>query len=541
MKYKGGRQKPDAITAEVISNRLKTIAELMGEILVKSSFSANIKERRDCSTAIFDGDGRLVAQAEHIPLHLGSMMGVVKEILKKFAQNIDGGDVFISNDPYFGGTHLPDITMVAALFKEGKIVNFVANIAHHSDIGGAQAGGISGNARTLYEEGLRIPPLKIVKKGTVDPGLLNFIITNCRVSQERETDLRAQIATNNMGIRYLDQVYEKYGVSAVKISMEEMLSYTERRLKRKISEIPEGIYCFKDWLDDDGISDKPIPIRVCIKVADGSLEFDFTGTGPQSKGALNVARSALIATIYYAVKAFIDPELAANAGMERLIKIKTPTKSIVNPQPPAAVGARTDTCQRIAGTIIGALNQALPQKAVAGSNDASTAVVFSKDNEFVYVEAIGGGSGASSAGDGMDGVQVHITNTSNLPIEALENEFPLRINKYEFIPDSGGRGKYRGGLGLVREVEVLKDGILFSSHGDRHKIAPWGWNGGENGKPGQFKLNHRKTLPSKNSGIPLKKNDVIVIKSPGGGGFGNPDQRPLHLRHLDQEEGKLKW
>ncbi len=531
----------DKITIEVICNRLKAIAQIMGEILVKSSFSANIKERRDCSTAIFDKKGRLVAQAEHIPLHLGSMMGTVREILSRFYSDIYPGDVFICNDPYSGGTHLPDITIVTPYFNKGRIENFVANIAHHSDIGGAQAGGISGNARTIYEEGLVIPPLKLAKEGDIDKGLMNLIISNCRMPEERKTDLGAQAATNQMGLKHISQVYEKYGTYALNMAMDEMIAYTRRRLEKKIREIPDGAYRFEDKLDDDGITDKPIPIKVCIKVDGCRLKFDFTGTGKQSKGALNVVRSALIATIFYALKAFLDPQLAANAGMQDVIDIKVPPQSILNPDPPAAVGARTDTCQRVAGAIIGAFNKALCQKAVAGSNDASTAVVFSKENEFVYVEAVGGGGGASSMCDGMDGIQVHITNTSNLPIEVLENEFPILVNKYEFIPNSGGKGKYRGGLGLLRELQALKDEILFSSHADRHKFAPWGWNGGRDGQPGSFFLNNKKRLPSKNSGLILKKNDTITIKTPGGGGFGNPRHRDQILKQKDQQEGKLEW
>jgi len=511
------------ITVEVISNRLRMAAELMGEILVKSSFSANIKERRDCSTAIFDGKGRLVIQAEHIPLHLGSMIGVVREILKRYSNNINKGDVFISNDPYSGGTHLPDVTVVTPFFIGNKIVNFTANIAHHSDIGGSQPGGIAGDTKTIYEEGLRIPPVKLVEKGYLDSNLLNFIILNCRIPEERNTDIRAQIATNNKGLSYLADIYKTYGEFTVKSSMEELLAYSERRLRSRIKAIPNGKYFFEDKLDDDGVLNKNIPIKVCVKVSNKGLEIDFSGTGAQSKGAINVVWSALTATIYYVIKAFIDPGLPTNAGIENLLDIKLPEASIVNPDEPAAVGARTDTCQRIAGTIIGALNKAIPEKAVAGSNDASTAVVFSKENKFVYVEAVGGGSGASGLSNGMNGVQVHVTNTSNLPIEALENEFPLRIEKYEYIPGSGGKGRFKGGLGLIRKVRVLEDDILFSSHGDRHKIPPWGWNGGKEGKPGGFKLNDTKTLPSKNSGLRLKENDVITIKTPGGGGFG--DQR----------------
>ena len=532
-------KKLDIVTVEVIGNQLKTIAEIMGNILVKSSFSTNIKERRDCSTAIFDRKGRLIAQAEHIPLHLGSMVGIVKEILKRFPGNIGRKDVFISNDPFSGGTHLPDITIITPFFRKNKIVNFVANIAHHSDIGGAQPGGIAGNAKTIYEEGLRIPPSKLVYNGIIDSGLLNLIITNCRMPEERSADLKAQIATNDMGIKSLKDLYNKYSDTILLKSMEELLSYTERRLKRKIKKIQAGRYCFKDKLDDDGVLRKPIPIKVCLEVLKGKLKIDFSGTGVQSKGALNVVHSALLATIYYVIKAFLDPDLPTNAGIERLLEIKAPKGTIVNPIEPAAVGARTDTCQRIAGTLIGALNKALPQRAVAGSNDASTAVVFSKENRFVYVEAIGGGSGASAVGDGLDGIQVHITNTSNLPIEVLETEFPLMVEKYEFISNSGGRGKFRGGLGLIRDIRILDNDILFSSHADRHKFPPWGWQKGGEGKPGKFFLNNHKLLPSKSSNIRLNKNDTVSVRTPGGGGFGDPKERSKILINQDINEEKF--
>jgi len=528
----------DIVTAKVIGNRLKTIAELMGEILVKSAFSANIKERKDCSTAVFDAKGRLVAQAEHIPLHLGSMLGIVKEILKHFNEDIEPGDAFIANDPYFGGTHLPDVTIISPFFKDNKLYNFVANIAHHSDIGGARPGGIAGDAKSIYEEGLRIPPVKLVRGGKTDQNLLNLIVKNCRVPRERYTDLKAQIAANKIGIKYLDELYMKYSIKVVEDSIERLLSYTEKKLRARVEEIPDGKYFFEDKLDDDGISGKPIPIRVCIKVSGKNLEIDFSGTGAQSRGAINVVKSALLATIYYVIKAFLDPDLPANEGLERVLSIKAPLGSIVNPKEPAAVGARTDTCQRIAGTLIGAFNKAMPEKAVAGSNDASTAVVLSKKDKFVYVEAVGGGSGASESGDGLDGVQVHITNTSNLPVEALEAEFPIRVLSYELIPDSGGSGKYRGGLGIIREIKILEDNVIFSSHADRHKFPPWGWNGGENGKTGGFLING-KPIPSKCSNVILKKGDTVIIKTPGGGGFGKTTNRPKELIEKDIRDGKV--
>ncbi len=528
----------DIITAKVIGNRLKTIAELMGEVLVRSAFSANIKERKDCSTAIFDAKGRLVAQAEHIPLHLGSMLGIVKEILKRFNEDINPGDVFIANDPYSGGTHLPDVTVISPFFKDNKLFNFAANIAHHSDIGGARPGGIAGDAKSIYEEGLRIPPIKLVKDGKTDQSLLNFIVKNCRIPWERCTDLKAQVATNKVGIRYLDELYLKYSVKVIENSIEKLLFYTEKRLRSRIEEIPDGKYFFEDKLDDDGVSDKPIPIRVCIKVSGKNLEIDFSGTGCQSRGAINVVRSALLATIYYVIKAFLDPELPANEGLERVLSIKAPLGSIVNPKEPSAVGARTDTCQRIAGTLIGAFNKAMPGKAVSGSNDASTAIVLSKEDKFVYVEAVGGGSGASESGDGLDGVQVHITNTSNLPIEVLETEFPIRVLSYELIPNSGGMGKYRGGLGIRREIKILENNVIFSSHADRHKFLPWGWNGGESGKTGKFLING-KPVPSKCSNITLKKGDTVIIRTPGGGGFGNAGDRPKEFIERDIRDGKV--
>ncbi|MGM0367767.1 MAG: hydantoinase B/oxoprolinase family protein [Actinomycetota bacterium] len=527
------------VVLQVIQNRLKAIAELMGQVLVRSAFSANIKERRDCSTAIFDKRGQLIAQAEHIPLHLGSMLGVVREVLKEYGKDIRQGDVFIANDPYKGGTHLPDITLVSPFFYKGKLRGFAANIAHHSDIGGAMPGGISGNARSIYEEGLRIPPVKLIYQGRPDKELLRLIYINCRVPGERQADLDAQVATNKMGIKHLNELWEKYGSTKISKAISECMDYTEGRLRDKIRNLKDGTYKFADKLDDDGITDKPIDIRVLINIEGDRIVFDFTGTGRESKGAINVVRSALIATIFYVLKAFFDPELPANSGIERAIDIKVPDSSIINPSPGAAVGARTDTCQRIAGTIIGALNKADPQKAVAGSNDASTAVVFSDGQTFVYVEAVAGGAGAYEGGDGMDAVQVHITNTSNLPIEALEKEFPIMVEKYELIPDSGGKGKFRGGLGLVRRIKVLEDGIIFSSHGDRHKFPPWGWNGGMNGKTGRFLLNDKTVIPSKSSNILLGKGDTIDVETPGGGGFGDYSERGEALINKDLKEGKM--
>jgi len=529
----------DPVTTEVVGSGLLDAAEGVGAALVRGAFSPNIKERRDCSAAVFDAGGELVAQAEHIPLHLGSLMGVVREVLRRFPAPADGasegglrpGDAFIANDPYAaGGTHLPDITLVSPFFHGGRLVGFVANIAHHSDVGGAVPGGIAGDARSIYEEGLRLPPLRVMEGGRLRDDVVELISLNCRLPEQRRLDLQAQVAANAVGLARLESLCRRYGACTVARTMAALLDYSEGRLRRVVRDIPDGVYSFEDFLDDDGLGRGPLPVRVSVRVEGEDLTFDFTGSAPQVGSAVNVPRAALEATVFYAVKAALDPDLPANGGFHRVITIRTEPGSILDPRPPAACGARTDTCQRVAGTVLGALAKARPERVPAGSNDASTAVVFSgrdaRGREFVYVEAVGGGGGARPGKDGLSGVQVHVTNTSNLPVEALEAEFPLRVEAYRFAPGSGGPGRWKGGLGLVRDIRVLADGVVFSCHGDRQKIPPYGLRGGGPGRPGRFVLNpgrpDERVLPSKTSGVVLCRGDLLRIVTPGGGGYGRP-------------------
>lgn len=542
----------DPITVEVLGNALLSVAEEMGGTLVRTAYSTNIKERKDCSAAIFNFKGETIAQAEHIPIHLGSMLGIVAEIKKKYSlDKIKPGDMFVANDPYSGGgTHLPDITIAAPVFHDGKLCAFLANIAHHSDVGGRVPGSMSGDNSSIFQEGLRIPVVKIVDKSEVCQEVLDFIILNCRTPEERRGDLLAQIAANRTGLSRVKELFCKYGSDIVEAGMEELMNYAERKMLSGIKKIPVGSYEFTDYLDDDGIDidGEPLKLHAKVMVEEDSITIDFTGTCGQVKGAINVVESALKATVYYAMKAIVDPTLPANAGYYRPIRIIAPKGSIVNPQPPAAVAARTDACQRIVDVVFGAMAQAVPEKVVAGCNSAMSTVVFSgvdpRTNRFyVYPESLGGGMGARSNKDGMDGVHVHITNTSNLPVECLESEYPLLVERYELRNDSGGAGKYKGGMGFRRDYRVLAE-TVFSSHADRQKLPPWGLFGGLEGAMGRFVINpdtdKEVVLKSgKVSDVILKKGDILSAQTPGSGGYGNPLERDVNSVLKDVLEGKI--
>ncbi|MBI3977425.1 MAG: hydantoinase B/oxoprolinase family protein [Chloroflexi bacterium] len=535
----------DAITVEVIGNNLLAIAAEMGITLVRTGYSTDIKERRDCSAALLDLGGRTIAQAEHIPIHLGSMLGLVGEIRKRYSPTeIHPGDVFIANDPYCGGgTHLPDVTVAAPFFCEGRFVAFVADIAHHTDVGGSPA-----QPRDVYCEGLRIPPIKIVQLGHLRQDVLDFILLNWRLPEERHGDLRAQLAALHTGLTRLEALGARYGANTLLAAIEQLFDQSERQARAAIARIPSGRYEFVDSMDDDGVSDEPIPIRVAVTVAAGQLTCDFTGSAPQVKGNINVVSSALAATVYYAVKAAIDPTLPANGGYYRAIRIVAPEGSIVNCVPPAPVGFRTDTCQRIVDVIFGALAQAIPERMIAACHSTVCSLQFSGRNPgsgsfFKYSEVVAGGFGARPDRDGPDGVQVHVTNTSNLPVEALEAEYPILVERYELLPNSGGAGRSRGGLGLLRQYRIRANEARFRSKGDRHKTLPWGLLGGLPGHPGRLKLNpdtpQERAIGSKTYDLPLQQGDVVRVHAPGGGGYGDPALRDPAAVERDLREGKI--
>jgi len=543
----------NTITSEVILSAVLSITEEMNTALIRSAYSTNIKERKDCSCALFDNKGKLAALAENIPIHLGSMQGLMNEISSHIDQwNFQPGDIVIANDPYLGGgSHLPDITLVKPVFFQNKLVNFVADIAHWTDVGGrTPGGGTAGDSTEIYQEGLRIPPIKIVNEGVIHKDAYELIFANMRGRREREGDLRAQIAACNLGEIRLIELYEEHGQPTVAAVTREIFKYSERWLRKALRDVPRGNYSFSDFMDDDGVTDEPLLIKVKVRVQHGNrpnILFDFTGTAGQATGGINLVHQALLATVNYAVKAIVAPDVPINAGFQHPITIRAPKKSLVNAEAPAAVGGRTDTCQRVVDTVMGALAQIIPDKVTAASNGATTAIIFAgiehlSDSDFVYVEALGGGMGARSTKDGMDGVQVHITNTSNLPVEALEMEYPLRVLRYGLVPDTGGPGKFRGGLAIRKDIQALVP-LLFSAHSDRHRFSPWGLMGGSPAERGRFLLysGHKPPRPirSKISEVRLRKGDVLHAQTAGGGGFGSPFERdPEHVLK-DFLHGKL--
>ena len=533
----------DKITLEVIGSALVSIAEEMGEALIKASYSSNIKERQDCSTAVFNPRGEVVAQAEHIPMHLGSLIMIVQETLKRYPLSaLCDGDVFVGNDPYTGGsTHLPDITVASPVFHDGALVGFVANIAHHADGSGRET-------RTIWDEGLRIPPIRIVEGGVLREDVMELLLLNFHLPRERRGDFRAQFAANRIGAERLRELLARYGAPTCEAAMTELLAYGERKIRAALRRVPDGVYRFEDWMDDDGAEGPPVPIRVAITVAGEEIALDFAETGSQVVGDINVVYLALVATVYYALKALLDPTIPANGGFYRAIRVTAPEGSIVNAEPPAPVAWRTQTCQRIADVIFGALAPALPGEVIAATNGANSAWVFSgvdprTGQYYVYLETIGGGSGARATKDGLDGVQVHITNTSNLPVECLEMEYPLLVEDYSLVPDSGGPGRWRGGLGLRRTIRVRGGEATFLGTLDRARIAPWGLFGGRDGGKAALTLNagtdRQRVLSPKIAGLKLREGNAVTIVTPGAGGYGPPAERARDLVERDLREEKV--
>lgn len=541
----------DPIEMEVFSNRLLSITEDMGNTLIRSSFSTNIKERKDCSVGLFDVDGRLIAQASHIPLHLGSLMGSVKATLAHCpVARMQDGDAFVSNDPFLaGGTHMPDIAVVTPVFVDGAVRFFAANVGHHSDVGGPTPGSISGGARTIFAEGLRIPVMRLVRAGELDEDLLGLIAHNSRDPDERTLDLKVQVATNQRGGRLMQALCAQMGTEAVARAIDDVLAYTARRIRNRVRDMADGSSSFTAWLDDDGLDGDPVAIKATVTVSGESLVIDFAGSAPQARGAMNVAESALRATVYYSVKTLLDPGLLPNQGMAACIEIRAPEGSIVNPRFPAATGARSITCNKVARALFGAFAGLLPpERAMAASLDSVPVIIFSgerrrQDGPFVYLESMGGGIGARHGGDGIDGAHVHVTNTSNLPAEALENEYSLLVDEYALVENSGGSGRYRGGLGIARQIRATRDGIIFSARSDGHKAGAPGLAGGLPGGLARLLRNpgteREEELSSKAANLTLAAGESVRLETPGGGGVGAPAERTPQALAEDLRGGKV--
>lgn len=526
----------DPITVEVIGNALASVVDEMGETLVRASYSTNIKERRDSSTCLFDARGRTLCQASHIPIHLGSLIGVVEEIYKRCRiEDISEGDVFVGNDAYTGGgTHLPDIVLAEPIFHQGILVAWATNTAHHADF-------VDRSHAHIFQEGLRIPPVRLYRKGVIVQDILDLLLLNLQVPRERLNDLRAQMAANRQGIQRFQRLCDRYGRELLLDACDALLDYAERSTRAGIRTIPSGVYTFEDSYESNEL-DQILTFKVRVEVKDDEISFDFDSP-PQVRAGINLVETGLLATVYYAVKALIGPEIPPNAGLFRPIHVSAWKGTILNAAPPGAVNSRLHTGQRVVDLIFGALAPAMPDRIVAACNGACTNSTFSGVNPrtgefYVYLETIGGGSGARAGKDGLDGVHVHLTNTSNLPVEALEMEYPLVLERYELVNGSGGAGKFRGGMGLYRQVRIEQHECRTYIHGSRFRTGPWGLFGGKDGGFAKFEFSNGVQFPAKARAV-IQDGQRVFITTPGAGGYGNPRDRDRALVKRDLAEGRI--
>ena len=536
----------DPTTLEIYRALYTSVAEEMGVTLRRTSFSPNIKERRDYSCAVFDAGGRVIAQGDHMPVHLGSMPMAVAAALREVT--IEPGDVVAVNDPFAGGTHLPDVTLIMGIFPrmepgvrgqgpgKRKFLNptpnplhplfFVANRAHHADIGGATPGSM-GLATDVYGEGVRIPPIRIVRRGEVCDDVMKLILTNVRSSHERQADFAAQIGSLKTGEMRLLEIVERRGESEARTYAQHLISYSARMMRRTIAAIPDGNYQAEDALDDDGISNAEIPIRVRITVKGERAIVDFTGSSPQVAGAVNAVEAITASAVSYCFRCLVAADVPASAGLMEPIEVIAPKGTIVNAAHPASVaGGNVETSQRVVDTVFKALAKAIPDRIPAASQGTMNNLTIGgldprTGREFSYYETVAGGMGARPTMDGMNATHTHMTNSLNTPAEALEYAYPLRVREYRIRKNSGGKGKHKGGDGTIREIETLADASM-ALLSDRRKRRPYGLQGGAGGQEGRAYIirgRKKEKLTSKGN-WQLSAGDRIRIETPGGGGFG---------------------
>jgi len=531
----------DPVELEIFKNIFHSVAEEMGAALRRTAFSPNIKERRDYSCAIFDSAGEVIAMGDHMPVHLGSMPMSVRAVLQQLT--LGPGDVAMLNDPFRGGTHLPDITLVAPFYfsRPNTRPNFyLASRAHHADVGGTYPGSM-GLCREIYQEGFRIPPVKIMRSGKMDADILALLLTNVRTPEEREGDLGAQIAAGHTGAERLREICKRYGLARVRRAARDLLDYSERMMHAFLAQVPAGVYRAEDYLDNDGISDKPVKIAVEIKFPrrtkagsrPSAVTVDFAGTDPRVEGSVNAVEAITYSACFYVFRCLLAEDVPATAGLMRPIRVMAPGGTVVNARPPAAVaGGNVETSQRIVDVLLRALAKAIPDRIPAAAsgtmNNLTIGGVDPRTGEpFAYYETIAGGMGARPTKPGVSGVHTHMTNSLNTPAEALEYAYPLRVRKYGLRPGSGGSGKQRGGDGILREIEVLAD-TEVTLLAERRRHRPYGLSGGRDGAPGSAMLiradGSAQHLPGKFN-IRLRKGERIRIETPGGGGWGSSGDR----------------
>jgi N-methylhydantoinase B len=538
----------DPVTLEVTRNACIAISEEMNATLIRTGYSPNIKERRDCSCALFDADAEMISQAENMPVHLGAMPFSVAAAIDRYPpETLDPGDAILLNDPFYGGAHLPDLTLVTPVFQDGDIIAFAANRAHHADVGGSRAGSVAADSTEIYQEGLRIPPVKLFEGGEPNEGLFDMILSNVRTPDERRGDLRAQEAANETGRRRVTELVEKYGRGQLTAMLEEIKDYSERRMRAEITDLPDGTYTYDDVLDDDGRGNEALAIRAAVTVDGDHVSVDFSGSADQTAGAINAVFAVTASATYYAVRCVTDPDIPPNHGCYRPIDIEAPDGTIVNPEPPAAVvGGNLETSQRVTDVVLGALSKAVPDRVTAAGQGTMNNVTFGGTDPrdgtpYAFYETQAGGFGGRRGKDGMDGVHVHMSNTMNTPAEVLETAYPLRVTRYEYRPDTGGAGEFRGGLGLRRDIQVRDHEATFSLLAERHRSQPYGLSGGDPGATGGAVLNPdddpEELAPKSTHELP--PGSVVSVRTPGGGGYGDSSDRDAGALARDLRLGKI--
>jgi len=526
----------DPVTVEVIGSALSSIVEEMGKAIVRAAYSTNIKERHDCSTALFDAEGRVIAQAERIPIHLGSLLGIAEHVLARHDRaDLHPGDVFIGNDAHTGGgTHLNDFVLFEPVFHGGAVVAWVSNLAHHSDF-------VDRGHAHIFQEGLRIPPVRLYRAGVLQQDLMDLILLNCQVPRERIADLRAQMAANRVGVQRYQALCDKYGAGMVSEAASLVLDYAERKTRAGIARIPDGTYRYEAGFDTNLI-DETLSLKLAVEVREGDIFFDFAGNPPQVRAGINMIYTALLATVYFAVKSLVDPDIPANAGFHRPIHVAAPEGSVLNALPPAAVYSRTEIAQRLVDMIFAALAPVIPERVVAASTGGILVTMSGMHPRtgrfYVYNEMCGGGMGARAGKDGLDGVQVNTTNTANLPVEALESEHPVMVECYELVRDSGGPGKFRGGMTMRRRVRVLDHTATVNAGGCYNLLPPWGLFGGAPGLACSVELGAGVAPFARRNGI-LEPGQTIATIGAAGGGFGDPRQRNREAVRRDLREERI--
>ncbi|MGM0717422.1 MAG: hydantoinase B/oxoprolinase family protein [Halobacteriota archaeon] len=532
---------------EIFRHSLKSIVEEMGVTLQRTAYSTNIKIRRDHTCALFDADLRHIAQHDIAPQHIGSLVSVVPKNVPDWEDNLDPGDGILINDPDKGAVHLPDVMLSSPLFYHDEIVGYAANSAHHVDIGGGTPGGIPNDSTELYAEGLIIPGVRAVRDWEYDDDVLSLVLRNVRSPQMRRGDYQAQLGANRIGEERFGDLYDSYGHAGVKTYLDELLEYTERRVRAAISDLPDGHYAAEDHMDGDGIVDEPVRLRLALTVDGDEMTIDFTGTAPENVGPLNCTPAMAFAGTMSVIMAFIGTDLPKNDGFYRPFEIITPEGTMVNPGENAPVAGGWEIPMRAGDLVTKALADAVPERTIGATKGMVCNVAYGgtdprDDGEYVYYETVAGGYGGRATKDGMDGVQTHFQNTANSPIEELESEIPLYVRRYELIADSEGAGRQRGGLGIRRDLEFYDHSASFSLLTDRTRSRPWGVFGGRSAQPSKFVRNPdtgEETELGSKSTTKLDPGDVVSIRTPGGGGYGDPIERDPDAVLDDVLDGKV--